>query len=569
MNNLTLTSLRRIKDAVSNLYGVYNLAEWIEKNTYLDGRLFSFKDHEFQRVILEDRANTTIVVKCAQVGLSETLFRYAVAACATQDNFNAIVTYPTAGDSSKMAVTRIDPMIQGSPELKRMIDPNLNNSEVKKFNKNSFLFFKGTFSETAGLSLPADMIVMDEFDASDTTKASVYISRLQHRPHKLRKVFSTPTVEKYGVSKEAETAKRFRHMATCAHCNHTFLPDYYANIVVPGWDKPLEEITKSNIHTTNWREAYLACPKCGKDPDLHYTRMQFVCENPSENHEAHAYYVTPFSAHKVITPPYLVNTSTKFAKISEFKNQSLGLTSEEKNESIQISDIQTATHPNLRSSELHVMGSDMGIICHIVISRIATDGTFLIVHREKVHYTQFERRSLELTADYRVILHVMDSQPYVDLVTRITRTRPHSWGAIFVTTKTPSMYTLQEEEADSSEGKLGMKLVKVNRTAGLDSLLDVIKAGTWAIQSSDLDAEYIEQLMSLKRVQKFSRDGELGYIWEKTDGNDHFHFATLYSYIATQMRGIVGGAGIASTGMSLVRRTKAPKYPTHGDEVQR
>lgn len=569
MSNTLLESLNRIKVAVQSTYGLANLDQWIEKHTLLSGRPYSFKGYEYQLPILRDTARKSIIVKPAQVGLSELAYRWAVASCCVVDDFTCIYIFPSSTDAERNCKTRINPMILESPELRRMIDPEMNNSEIKKFNRNSFLMFRGTMSATAPLSTPANALITDEFDKCDLAVATTYVSRLQNRPHKIQKLFSTPTVDRFGVSREAETATRLMHLATCLHCNHTFLPDYFQHVKVPGWDKPLEEITKININTVRWREARLICPNCGKDPDLHHSRMQFVAENASENHDANAWFVNPFSAHEIITPSYLVQVSTQFSKYSEFKNQSLGLTSEEKNESIQISDIQTATHPNLRSSELHVMGSDMGIICHIVISRIATDGTFLIVHREKVHYTQFERRSLELTADYRVILHVMDSQPYVDLVTRITRTRPHSWGAIFVTTKTPSMYTLQEEEADSSEGKLGMKLVKVNRTAGLDSLLDVIKAGTWAIQSSDLDAEYIEQLMSLKRVQKFSRDGELGYIWEKTDGNDHFHFATLYSYIATQMRGIVGGAGIASTGMSLVRRTKAPKYPTHGDEVQR
>ena len=100
----------------------------------------------------------------------------------------------------------------------------------------------------------------------------------------------------------------------------------------------------------------------------------------------------------------------------------------------------------------------------------------------------------------------------------------------------------------------------MNRTAALDALLGVIKEGNLAIQSSDMDAEYKAQLLSLKRVQKFTQDGELTFVWEKTgDSNDHFHFATLYLYIATQMRGMVGGVGSTSVGVPLVTRFK-PKY---------
>ena len=561
--------LARVKDAINNVYGVHNLAPWIEKYTYLDGKRFSFGSHEFQKDILADTARTSIVIKCAQVGLSEVLYRYAIAACCTQDDLTIIYTFPSSSDAEKNCKTRIDPLIEGSPEVRRLVNPNLNNSEVKQFGRNSFLFFKGTFSATQALSTPANAVIHDEFDKSDTTQASVYISRLQHKPHKIRKVFSTPTIDKFGVSKEAETARRLKHLATCDACNHTFLPDYFSNIVIPDWNRPMEEITKQNIHTIRWQEAKLVCPKCGRDPKLHHTRMQFVCENNHENHEANAWYISPFSAHNILTPAYLVNTSTKFEKYSEFKNQTLGLTAEEKNESILESDIAGAEMANLASSELHVMGSDMGVICHVIVSRLATDGTFLIVHKEKVHYTNFERRSAELVAQYRVVLHLMDSQPYLDLVTRLTKNRPNNWGAIFVTTKTPLMYTLQQENEEADEGKLGLKLVKINRTAALDAILGVIKAGTWAVQKCDLDPEYRIQMLSMKRTQKYTKDGELTYVWSKTDGNDHFHMATMYAYVATMMRGTVGGHGAVSAGIPLVMKAKSPRYGTHGGQVLR
>lgn len=555
-----------MRDSVNNVYGVHNLASWIEKYTFLDAKPFSFLNHEFQKDILKDTAPTSIIVKCAQIGLSELAYRYAIAACCTQEDFTIIYTFPAAGDAEKNAKTRIDPLIQGSPEVKRLVNPELNNSETKQFGRNSFLFFKGTFSSTQALSTPANAIIHDEFDKSDTTQASVYISRLQHKPHKIRKVFSTPTIEKFGVSKEAETARRLKHMATCNRCNHTFLPNYFTDIVVPGWDKPLEEITKRNIHTVKWQEAHLQCPKCGRDPQLHHTRMQFVCENSHENHEANAWYVSPFSAHNILVPSYLVNTSTKYERYSEFKNQTLGLTAEEKNESIQEADIVGAEMPNLKSSEFHMMGSDMGIICHICVGRIATDGTFVIVHREQVHYTHFEQRSAELAREYRVAQHVMDSQPYTDLVTRISKARPNNWGAIFVTSKSPLAFTLQNEEGDPKEGKMNLKLVKVNRTAALDSLLAIIKSpGAWAINSCELNEEYRKQMQSIKRVQKFTKDGELTYVWEKTGNeNDHFHFATLYLWIATQMRGMVTGVGSAGAGLALARRINSPKYPLQG-----
>lgn len=563
MNNTSLEHLRRVIAATRNSYTLSNMDDWICKYTFLDGKPFSFVDHEFQLPILRDTAKTSVIIKPAQIGMSELAYRWAIAACCTQENFTTIYTFPSASDAEKNNRTRIDPMIQASPELRRLVNPSMNNSEVKQFGDNSFLFFKGTFSATQALSTPANAVVHDEFDKSDTTQASVYISRLQHKPHKLRKIFSTPTVEGFGVSKEAETSNRYRHIATCTHCNHSFLPDYFTDVVIPGFDRPKEEITKATLHTLNWREAYLACPRCGKDPELHHSRQRFVCENSAEAHEANTWYCSPFSAPNIISVPYLVQTSTTFQRFSEFKNQTLGLTGEEANESILVSDIEGAlVNHELISSNYHVMGSDMGIMCHICIGRTGETGELLIVHREIVHYTAFELRIRELTAKYQVILHLMDAQPWTDMVTRITRTNPHSWGAIFITSKSTLAFTLDSQEKDASEGKMSLKLAKINRTAALDELLNVIKSNKLIVhaQGKDIDASYVSQLTSLKRVQKFDKHQELFYAWEKTGKeNDHFHFATLYLYVGLQMRGTVGGAGVASSGIPLVRRFRLPQ----------
>jgi hypothetical protein len=556
--------LNRVITALKNTYSLATLGDWICKYTKLDGKPFSFVDHEFQLPILGDTAQTSIIIKPAQIGMSELAYRWAVAACCVEDNFTVIYTFPSAGDAEKNNKTRIDPMIAASPELQRLVNPNMNNSEVKQFGENSFLFFKGTFSATQALSTPANAVVHDEFDKSDTTQASVYISRLQHKPHKLRKIFSTPTIENFGVSKEAETSNRYRHISSCSHCNHMFLPDYFKDVVVPGFNGTKEEIKKNNLHTLNWRQAHLVCPRCGKDPELHHTRQRFVCENSAESHEANTWYCSPFSAPNIISIPYLVQASTTFTRFSEFKNQTLGITGEEANESILATDIEAAIiNTEIVDSTNHIMGSDMGILCHICIGRYGVDNEILIVHREVVHYTSFEVRVRELSKLYRVILHVMDSQPYTDLVTRVCNTNPHSWGAVFTTSKTTLAFTLDSQEKDPKEGKMAFKTVKVNRTIALDELLGIIKQSKLIVKSQgkELDESYVTQLTSLKRVQRFDKHQELSYMWEKTGKeNDHFHFATLYLYLGLQMRSTVGGTGSAGLKIPLVSSFRLQQY---------
>ena len=552
-----LDHLERIKTAVAGTYGLGNLDAYIENKTYLNGKKFSFEGHEFQRDILKSQAQTEITVKIAQVGLSEVTYRLALAACRVIDDFSVIYTFPNGSDAEKMCKTRIDPIIVGSPDLKDSLNPDLNNSEIKQFGRNSFLYMKGTRSQAGAISVPADMIIHDEWDRSDTTVASMYIARLQHKPHKLRRIFSTPTVAKFGILKEAESARRYKHMATCACCNHKWIPDYFDDVKVPGWDLPLDELNQQNIIKTQWKKAYLACPKCGRDPKLAYENMEWVCENPQEAYEAVARFISPFSVPKVISIPYLVHNSTEYEKYSEFKNQGLGIAAEEENESITDADLaKSIVKGDFNSTQLHVFGADMGLMCHIMIGRETLEGQLLVVHKERVPLSKFEERRRELLIQYRCVVSVHDSQPYVDMISRITERDPNAYGAVFASFKSGPVMRVQEQDEDADEGKLNFRIAKLRRNMALDAILAMFKRNELIFQSNEEDDNFRRQMLSLKRIQKFNQDNELEYVWEKTDENDHFHFALLYLWTAMKLRGTAKNVHSAMSALPLMGKVK-------------
>lgn len=553
--------IERMAAGAFNIYNLHNLDEWLCKNTFINDKPFSFKDREFQIDIIRDPKRESYVVKPAQVGLSELSYRWAVASCCIMPNFTVIYTFPTAGDATKNNQTRINPMIDGSPELKRMVNPDLNNSEVKQFGKNSFLFFKGTMAETAALSTPADAVINDEWDKSDMDVGTTYVSRLQDKPTKIRKIFSTPTVAGYGIAKECETANRLFHFVKCNKCNHAFLPDYFNHVKIPGYNGPLDEITKDLLPKIDWKNALLLCPKCGKDPELHYTRMMWVCENPDLDYVANAWNVSPFSAHKRISVPYLIESSTKYKKYSEFKNQGLGLTAEDKNEAITIDDINRMQALNYSvSSDIHQMGVDLGTQCHITIGREVEDGTVLVVHRERVHYSKLVERQAELRSQYNVSTQVLDSQPYSDIVNTVCGYNPNAWGAVYVNSKTAAIFTAKEQEENLEEAKLGFRVVNINRNAAFDELMAMIKAQKVLVSKSDENHIFQKQMLCMKRTQKFDRSQELHYVWVKTgDEDDHYHHSLLYLMIAIKLRQTAGTPGLAAAGIPVIRKMKTSR----------
>ena len=548
-----LSHLSRVKAASTAKYGLGNVSNWIENNLYLDGKRFSFRHHEFQRRILDDTSPVSMAVKVAQIGMSTISYAHALACCSIMDHWGYGYVFPTSGDASKACATRINPMIAESPEVQRLVNPDLNNTELKQIGS-SFLYFRGTKSETAGLSISLDFLTVDEYDRCDFDTAAQYVSRLQHKETKMRRLFSTPTLDNYGIMKESRTAKRYKQLATCTPCGHIWLPDYFTDVKIPGYDKSLKEITSTNIKDVNWKKAHWCCPSCGRDPKFDDNTLQWVCENPSENYEANCWFISPVTAHHILTPSYLVNVSTQFKRYSEFMNQSLGLPAEEEGEAILASDIQKALlKTDLKDSSLHVLGADMGQTCHVVIAR-ESKGNLIVVHRERIPLGNFEKRRRELCAEFRVRVSVHDTQPETHLVQRITEQDPNAYGAMFVQSKSTALFNVVSVKEDAEEGKLNLRRINVSRTVALDSLLTLVKEGRLAVQQQDYHADDMFQahMLSLKRTQVFDRQGELNYTWVKTNGEDHYHFALLYAHLATALLGTVNFPGAISAGVPLL-----------------
>jgi hypothetical protein len=538
---MILEHIDRIKDGANDVYSLTNLSKYIEKNLYLEGKRYQFGNkYGFQADIINDNSRVTNTVKPAQIGMTTATMAYILAAASTQKKFNSIYSLPTSNDAQKLVTTKLDPLIQGSPELKRILDYHVDNNELKKLG-NNFIFIRGSRSETAALSISADALVADEIDRSDPDTLKQFRSRLQASELQIIKQFSTPTIEGVGIAKEAETSKRYRHMGKCACCGNVWLPTYHTDIIIPGYNGDLKEITKTSIKDVEWQKARWNCPSCGKDPQLHPSTLEWVCENVQDNYEAHTYYVTPITACLVLKPAYLVRTSTEFNTRSEWANQTLGETCEEENEQIVLTDIDAAeTQNDLNSTEIHYFGADMGTFCAVSIGRMTQEGFLIVVYRELVPLANFEKRRLELIRKYKCIVSVHDTQPYVTEIMRICDMDANAYGAIFTTTKTTEMYTLQEKLENPEEGRLNLRMLKINRTVALDAIRDLFKERKILMTKTEKSDNFKDQYVSLKRVQHFVKD-ELTFQWVKTDKEDHMMFSLLYLYLAIKLRGRTQG----------------------------
>jgi len=530
--------LKRLETALFNSYDLNDVVRYLEEKTYLKGDRFSFKDHEFQKDILSDTSKMVYVQKCAQIGMSEAMARYALAITRIMPYFSVILTMPFSTDSSNFSKTRLSPIIDESPDLRAVVDPDLDNSEIKGIGT-GLLYTRGCSGVTSAISVPADMLIHDEVDRSDADALGQYQSRIKHSKYKLTRKFGTPTMDDMGIALDMKSAQRYKRAVTCHLCEHTFVPSFHTDVKIPGYTGRFRDITKYNLHTLRWREARLHCPKCDGEPSLEPQYRRWICENPTDNYEAVGYYVTPFDVPNVVTIPSLVQEITKYKTWTEFVNQALGETANESESALTRSDILACKYvgAELTSASIHHAGIDVGQMCTVCIGREDEQGCLLVVHKERVLLGQLQERKRVLKREFRILMVVIDSQPETHLVHMMQKEDKNLYGAVYHENKKLATYEILMIEKAPEKGRLAINQAKIHRNVNFDELMYDFKAGMvlWQADQSQEDDLFVEHCLDMKRKQEIG-NSELVWRWVKSaNGQDHYMHALGYLRVACKL----------------------------------
>lgn len=542
LNEAAQQHITRLRMATTNRLGRKDLARWITQNTYLAGKPYTFKDHKWQERVLAEESPEITIIKSAQLGASELSLRMAAALIMTaQGNFSIGYLFPTASFSMTYAKTRFGPICDDSPALRSALDNSeMNNAEVRSFGHGKNLLFRGTNSETSGLSHSLDAIFFDEYSFMQQDKAKIYESRLIASKYRIKVKLSTPTWPGDPISTAFANSRRWSNFCKCSHCGHFFYPSFYDHVRVPGWDKHLDEIVEENLHQTNYLQAALHCPKCDKVPSMLHDHREWVCENPSDRYVATGFRVAPFDVPAVVTVPYLVQVSTQYNRKADFRNFNLGMTAEDAESGLTESDLDRVGVEMVDSPyTTHVAGFDLGMVCHCVVAGVGSDGKMGIVHYERIPLARFRERYFAIKAKYRVSVICSDQYPYTDLIMSLSADDPNLYGCTYTTKSGMDIFEVKQREANDMEAIGALRQVSINRSALFDRLLvDVREGRMWVKKTSDWETFKLHAI-DMKRVQAQLRNGEFMSTWQKSSkGADHFWHATGFCWVASRMRGL-------------------------------
>ena len=179
------------------------------------GAPLDFHDHLYLIDIFEDQSPKLVCYKSAQIGFTTTALLKAMWLAKTQ-RMDIIYTMPTSNDISVLVGGKVNRLVAQNPILQEYVKDK--DSVEQKGIGDSLIYFKGTWTDRAALSVSSDLNIHDEEDRSKQDIIQQYASRLQHSSKKYEWHFSNPSVEGNGVSRYWAKSDQKHWFIQCGGC---------------------------------------------------------------------------------------------------------------------------------------------------------------------------------------------------------------------------------------------------------------------------------------------------------------------------------------------------------------
>ena len=569
----TLASIRAALNAASVTY-----SEFITTETYLKGKLFSFKDHEYEeyitKVIEENIGKKISISKCSQIGLSEILYRIFLARMKIRGWTHALLSFPSKSTAMEILKTRFQEVIDESPVLSQAMNPNIDSASVKAMRNRSIINALGgnkTQTQNSLLTRPIDSILIDERDRQDPDVISGYVFRAQHTPadELLHVQISTPTAQGVGIDADINSAYELHTpWVKCCHCQHEFIANFYKNVVLPGYRGPkvshlepgtppdsvypnndLKLLNKSILSQYDADKAYLECPNCfgPLTQQTKETSWKITYNDKGAKNEI-GITIDPFAAMGVITMAKLIRNSVEATSHVEFMNQGLGKVADKKDSTISDESIHFVPRQLSPPPGQHVIGLDTGKLCHFLHGVLQTSGYLTVINAEILKITEVEDFFANYTKKFAISAMVMDAGPAIDLTYRLVKAYSQMYSSNYQVPKSnamPEMFKLSERDKLDEV----VRQLTVNQPLAMDTFAGELPI-FYEFWTSPYDGLIKKHLKDMRRVRDYSFGLEERYKWIKSDsGEDHFFHTCVYLFLA---------ARLAMAGVNLFQPTPAP-----------
>lgn len=479
-----------------------------ERAEYLD-----FGGRPYLIDVLRDRRREHVCVACAQSGKTVSylakVFWHLMFPGAKRSR-TAIYTFPTKEDVTEFSAARAKTMLRSSP-LMAQSQGDVDQAGLKKLTNGSAIYFRGTWTDRAAISVPADLRVHDELDRSKPDTLQVYADRLRNSDLAITYLFSTPTIPGFGISREWERSDQSEWMWTCGEC--------CAEQVAVPMDGSVSWTAHLDTDAGLWR-----CCHCQAPVERAWILQGRWVPMAPGNADVAGYHISGIMPDQV-GAARICTEYRKALTIERWLQGQMGLPAVAGDGRITPDMICFGDEPNAESSAVDTYaGLDQGRKLDMVIG----DGKGRIVAVHRFDGWDQVRSAMNL---FRIRTLVVDGQPEMRPAQELAGAFP---GRVLL-----ADYSMRAVEAEPYERVKREPRVHMHRTGCLDWARDRIVMGpaggdVWPALEYTLERELVAQLCASLRTLEEDAAGNPRAVWRET-GPDHFRHAHAYYTVATVM----------------------------------
>lgn len=428
------------------------------------------------------------------------------------DNHRAsiIYTFPTASDVADFSKARITPMIQSSEHLSRVVQGGI---ELKQIGQ-SFIYFRGAWSERQAISVDSDFNIHDEVDFSKPDIIDIYQERLSHSKHKLFLAFSTPTIPEFGIDYLFNRSDKKEWFVECPKCKKPQILKYPDSI------------------RGDTKEARYACIHCRATITDDARREGYWKATGDKDWNVSGYHITQLMATWITATEILqkeekarTRPTKQLSGVKDFYNFCLGEAyggeNQPLNRDILLSCIQNK-YDLKESSRRSIMGVDQGDELSIVIYEKDKLGEIRLVHTEVCD--SFDKLP-DLMDKYGVVFCMLDALPNKHSAKRLAKQYPGKVWLVYYNERQKEFIKWKKDPEKKERWVVVNKMESLDRMSGKFQRHEVVLPKL--SQPVDL---LIRHMCNWAKDKEEDSHGVVRWVYKKL-GADHLTMASNYAML--------------------------------------
>jgi hypothetical protein len=491
---------------------------------------WQFGTHPWLKDMHDTTCEFNIGQKSAQMGYSETMLNVAFFNLDIMKR-NVLYILPNQRpDAADFTTRAFNPAIDLSTHIKSMFTGT--NNVGHKIVGSANLFIRGSNARSGLKSVPASVLIFDEFDEMDQANVKLAEERSSGQEYRVNWKVSTPTVPGKGINTYFLRSTQDHFFFECPSCSKLIELRFPENLVITSDDPDDPKI----------KDSHLICSQC-KAVLPHKAKRSFlktgrwVSSNPGRI--MRGFYINQM--YSPVLEPYklaimYLEARRDPAAEQEFYNSKLGLPHVVEGAQITEDMFEPLVKgyqmvEGCRPGSVVTMGIDIGKTCHVEVCQWDLSQVNPIDINAKARckvlwageISDLMKQGSELMMAYNVDFCVVDAMPETNLVTQFA----NEWYGRVRICRYNHYATARSVFAGDKDIQ-----VSVNRTAWLDMALGRIRNKS-IIFPSNLPRDYTHHMMALIRKPEKDANGNLVYKYvNQDDKHDHYAHARTYAEIA-------------------------------------